>query len=59
MRRYNRPRTTGALLFLAGVFLPAALGGVASGADTVLVVVPATGLIVLGALVLLCYWPAR
>lgn len=59
MRRYNRPRTTGALLFLAGVFLPATLGGVASGADTVLVVVPATGLIVLGALVLLCYWPAR
>ncbi len=58
MRRYNRPRTTGVVLFLAGVFLPATLGGVASAADTVLVV-PATGLIVLGALLLLGYWPAR
>ncbi len=58
MRRYNRPRTTGALLFLAGVFLPAALGGVASGADAVLAV-PAIGLIVLGSLVFLGYWPAR
>ncbi len=59
MRRYNRPQAAGALLFLAGVFLPAALGGVASGADTVFAVVPAIGLIILGALAFLGYWPAR
>ncbi len=59
MRRCNRPQALGALLFVAGTFLPAVLGGVASGAGAVFTVAPAIGLIILGALVFLGYWPTR
>ncbi len=59
MRRYNRPQAIGALLFVAGTFLPAVLDGVASDAGAVFAVAPAIGLIILGALVFLGYWPAR
>ncbi len=59
MRRCNRPQALGTLLFVAGTFLPAVLGGVASDAGAVFAVAPAIGLIILGALVFLGYCPAR